>query len=313
MTRGAGRDHGGGLDAAIARFGGARKDWIDLSTGINPEPYPIGAIEDGAWRDLPDQKATERLIALARRFWNVPDRAGVLAAPGASALIARLPAALSGSAVSIPAPTYNEHRAAFLAHGWAEDPTHYDVQVLVHPNNPDGQLHTITASADHLTVVDESFCDVAPQNSQVAQCVHPRLLVLKSFGKFWGLAGLLLGFVIGNPDILARLDDMLGPWPVSGPALAIATRALADTAWADATRARLQRDADRLDALLIGAGAKVAGGTMLFRLYHVDDAPAWQRRLARAHIWSRVFPYSKHWLRLGLPPAEGWDRLEATL
>ena len=138
-------------------------------------------------------------------------------------------------------------------------------------------------------------------------------MVLKSFGKFWGLAGLRLGFAIGQADLIARLNDLTGPWAVSGPALRIGEQALRDTDWASKTRARLAEDAARLDQLGLARGARLVGGTSLFRLYDVDDAPAWQTRLARAHIWSRIFPYSKTFLRLGLPPADGWARLEAAL
>lgn len=122
-----------------------------------------------------------------------------------------------------------------------------------------------------------------------------------------------LGFVIGPPALIDGLEQMLGPWPVAGPALEIGTRALNDPDWATATRARLSDDAARLDALMTSATAEPVGGTTLFRLYEVDDAENWQTRLARHHIWSRVFPYNARWLRLGLPAPAQWDRLEAAL
>jgi cobalamin biosynthetic protein CobC len=165
-----------------------------------------------------------------------------------------------------------------------------------------------------LTVIDESFCDIAPETSHVQdRAGAPGVLILKSLGKFWGLAGLRLGFVIGDPDLVASLREMLGPWPVSGPALVAGRAALEDRLWADETRARLDGDAARLDALMSGAGAAVLGGTPLFRLYDVGDAAEWQARLAQGRVWSRVFPYASGWLRLGLPPADRWDQLEAAL
>jgi cobalamin biosynthetic protein CobC len=241
----------------------------------------------------------------------------VLAAPGASALIARIPALVPPGDVWVPGPTYNEHAAAFRAQGHRvveSEAGAAPVRVLVHPNNPDGRLWNDGAFATRgLTVVDESFCDVMPRASHVSHTVGDGVIVLKSFGKFWGLAGLRLGFAIGPVTLIARLAELLGPWPVSGPALRIGAAALADEHWADATRIRLDRDAARLDKMVRQRGARLAGGTALFRLYEVADAVAWQDRLARAHVWSRVFPYSRTWLRLGLPPREGWARVEAAL
>ncbi|GFE50443.1 threonine-phosphate decarboxylase [Roseobacter cerasinus] len=311
------RDHGGGLDAAVAKFGGNRIGWIDLSTGINPHPYPPQALAHDACTALPDKAAEARLMAAARGFWDVPAEADLLAAPGASALIAQIPRLRPAASVRIPAPTYNEHAAAFEAHGWSiVSKGHSDAQVVVHPNNPDGTrwtAETLPAPEAALTIIDESFCDVTPSETLIALAARPGTLVLKSFGKFWGLAGLRLGFVAGDPQLVSQLRTTLGPWAVSGPALQIGAAALADQRWARQTRARLQQDANRLDHLMTGAGAQLQGGTTLFRLYEVDDAAAWQTRLARHHIWSRIFPYNARWLRLGLPHALHWPRVEAAL
>lgn len=313
------RDHGGGIDAAAARWGGARNDWLDLSTGINPVPYPLPTLPPNAWTALPDEAATHALDDAARRFWRVPDAAAVLAAPGASALITRIPALAPPGTVHIPGRTYNEHAAAFAAAGWSVR-TELQVaqacaRVLVHPNNPDGRRWQAgDLDGAGLVVIDESFADTDPGCSLMEHAARPGTLMLKSFGKFWGLAGLRLGFAIGDPARIAHLRAMLGPWPVSGPALAIGAAALDDPDWAQATRAILGRDADRLDALLAAAGARALGGTSLFRLYDTEDASRWQDRLARHRIWSRVFPYDRRWLRLGLPGSEaGWDRLAAAL
>ncbi len=311
------RDHGGGIDAARARWGGAAAEWLDLSTGINPVPYPLPELAPLAWTALPDAGAQAALEEAARRFWQMPDGVDVLAAPGASALIARLPLLARGGRVEIPGPTYNEHAAAFRAAGWEieSDPARGgDARILVHPNNPDGRLWPLSEldRAPPLLVIDESFADAGRQHSFVAAADRPGNVVLKSFGKFWGLAGLRLGFAIGAPETLAPLRAALGPWPVSGPALAIGAAALSDRAWADDSRRRLRDDAARLDALMTRHGS-LAGGTDLFRLYDTEDAAAIQDRLARHRIWSRIFPYSTRWLRLGLPPAEGWARLAEAL
>lgn len=312
------RDHGGGLDAAMDRYGGTRADWLDLSTGINPVAYPVHDISPDAWTRLPDETATEALIEAARRFWNVPDCAQIIAAPGASSLIARVPDLTFATSAYIPGPTYNEHAAAFAARKRlvdAKDAT-MPVHVYVHPNNPDGRLwRSIPQTGPDLTIIDESFCDTCPEQSHIARATRPGTIVLKSFGKFWGLAGLRLGFAIGQRKTIGRLTELLGPWPVPGPALEIGARALADTDWIDATRDRLARDAMRLDARLNDIGARLVGGTDLFRTYAMPGRAAdWQGKLARAHVWTRVFPYSDTWMRFGLPGSDAdWAQLEAAL
>ena len=309
-----GRDHGGNLDAARARFGGVRQDWVDLSTGINPVPYPVGDLDLADWTALPDTSARQALITAARAFWRVPEGAEVLAAPGASALIAQMPRLAAGDRVEITPPTYNEHAASFEAAGWkVVNEQRADARVLVHPNNPDGRFFEPSDFGDGLTIIDESFCDVLPERSHIAHASNPKCIVIKSFGKFWGLAGLRLGFAIGHPDTIGALQTMLGPWAVSGPALKLGTAALQDADWADQTRERLNKDRARLDGLMQSADASILGGTSLFGLYEVDDAKAWQTRLARSHIWTRIFPYSDRLLRLGMPHPDRWAQLEAAL
>ncbi len=308
------RDHGGNLSAAVARFGGDREGWIDLSTGINPAPYPVAGLTARDWAALPDQAELDQLIAAARQFWNVPQSAAILPAPGASALIASVPAQAPASQVEITPPTYNEHAAAFANHGWqVTDQGPHAARVLVHPNNPDGRLWSAKDVTAPLTVIDESFCDICPDRSLIHLAEQPGVIVLKSFGKFWGLAGLRLGFAIGQPELITPLRNWQGPWAVSGPALRIGAQALQDQDWANATRQQLAADCQRLDKLVLKRGGVLVGGTDLFRLYEVDNAVAWQDRLGRAHIWSRIFPYSATYLRLGLPPQDGWTRLEAAM
>ena len=307
-------DHGGNLDAACERFGGSRADWIDLSTGINPEPYPLPSLDHSIWSALPDQSAVHALVATARRFWSVPDHLHILPTNGASASIAALPKLFKGTQVEIPGPTYNEHALAFQANGWrvtANRPS--DARVLVHPNNPDGRLWSETDLTIPQMIIDESFADVRPDNSLLGHLSSDRHIVLKSFGKFWGLAGVRLGFAIGSKEIIENLRRALGPWSVSGPGLQIGATALADDAWARATRIRLAEDSQHLDALALSHGWQPIGGTSLFRLYDTADARAAQDALAAHKIWSRTFPYSDRWLRLGLPASGDWFRLETAL
>jgi len=313
MTEHKSRDHGGGLDAAIIRYGGTRADWLDLSTGINPAPYKVPEMGGDIWTALPDRAAITALERAARRFWQVPDTAAILAAPGASSLIVRIPALCPPGTVRIDTPTYNEHAAAFTAGGWQVNGPAPTARVVVHPNNPDGRFWGGDNPSATLQIIDESFCDIAPTHSHIARATTPGTLVLKSFGKFWGLAGLRLGFAIGDPALIAQLTDMLGPWPVSGPALSIGTAALTDETWASTTRTRLAKDSDRLDTMMHHAGAALIGGTSLFRLYDTENAASWQAHLAQHHIWSRIFPYSPTWLRLGLPHPNRWRQIETAI
>jgi cobalamin biosynthetic protein CobC len=310
------RDHGGGLDAAAAKFGGARGDWLDISTGINPESYPITNLDltPNDWTALPDRGADTALCNAARRFWRVPVQADVLAVPGCSAAIAQIPALQTAGQVEIALRSYNEHAAAFRFHGWdvQEYPPAPLARVVVHPNNPTGIFQPQIPPAP-LTVIDESFCDIAPAQSHIAQAKQPGHIILKSFGKFWGLAGLRLGFAIGDPELIDALRQRLGPWPVSGIALKIGAAALIDTTWAEQTQARLTADSERLDLLMRRKSARPMGACPLFRTYEVADAEQLHHHLAKRKIWTRVFPYSQTWIRLGLPPQGQWERLEATL
>lgn len=316
------RDHGGDLDRAVQLFGDG--EWIDLSTGINRRPWPVGRLSDTALACLPGIAASARLIGIAADWFGCPAE-NVLPVAGASAAIQLIPRILSPGRAAVLSPSYNEHAASLRAAGWQtgacflpEEMTGADLAVLVNPNNPDGREWTpeyltgLAAQVGHL-VVDESFADARPDLS-LAPALPANTLVLRSFGKFWGLAGLRLGFVIAAPELLARLSATAGPWSVSGPALEIGSAAMADAGWADDTIVYHAEASLRLDRIALRAGWQPVGGTHLFRLYETGDATVAQHRLARAHIWSRRFPYSTGWLRLGIPgSAAEWDRLVAAL
>ncbi|WP_324752527.1 threonine-phosphate decarboxylase CobD [Roseovarius sp. Pro17] len=315
------RDHGGNIDAAVARFGGT--DWIDLSTGINRVPYPVPVVPIGDWTMLPTNAAKSAALAAARAAYRTD--APMLATAGAQAAIQMIPRFTVPGKARVLGPTYNEHAAALRAAGWQvrqvtslDQLAGADLAVVVNPNKPDGRSYA-AADLQDLTketriVVDESFGDPQPDLSLAPSAGAPGLIILRSFGKFYGLAGLRLGFVIGCSDDIARLDEMAGPWPVNGAALRIATQALTDRAWAEATTLRLRAEAAMADALAKTAGWTVVGGTELFRLYETPDAKAAQERLAQHQIWSRIFPYSAHWLRIGLPGGEAeWKRLARAL
>ncbi|MEO1000801.1 MAG: threonine-phosphate decarboxylase CobD, partial [Pseudomonadota bacterium] len=315
------RDHGGNLDEAMACWGGGRAAWLDLSTGINARPYPLPPIPPEAWGALPTRAEIAALEGAAARAYAT--EAEVVALAGAQAAIQIVPRLAPTGRARVLAPTYNEHAAALSAAGW--DVTEVeeeaalsgaDLAVVVNPNNPDGRRHgpeALAALAGEvgLLVVDESFADPEPALSLAPQLAAlPNAIVERSFGKFYGLAGLRLGFALAPPPLAARLRAAAGPWAVSGPAIAIGRAALADRGWQADTVARLTAEAARLDALAEGAGWALIGGTPLFRTYETGDAPAAQARLAAGRVWSRIFPYSPGWLRLGLPGTEaGWSRL----
>lgn len=287
-------------------------------------PYPLPPLPLDVWTALPTAMATALLLTAAGAAYR--SQAPILAVAGAQTAIQLIPRLSAPARARILTPTYNEHGAALRGSGWqVEEVTTLaalegaDLAVVVNPNNPDGKSHApedllrLSTRVGRL-VVDESFADARPDLSLAPKAAQGRLLVLRSFGKFYGLAGVRLGFILGSKADIATLAEMAGPWPVSGPAIAIGTSALSDRAWAEATMARLHTDAARLDLLAQSARWKCVGGTDLFRLYDTPNALAAREKLARHQIWTRMFPYSDRWLRLGLPgqPAE-WDRLATAL
>lgn len=322
--------HGGDLAAAERRWGRPALGWLDLSTGINPHPYPLPAIAPALWTRLPGADDEAALTSAARHRYGAGTAAGIVAAPGSQALIQALPRLRSPGPVAILAPTYAEHARAWNAAGHAvatiADPAAADpagVLVVVNPNNPTGRrfapadlagLAARFAQAGGLLVVDEAFADPHPELS-VIPTLPAATIVLRSFGKFHGLAGLRLGFAVTAEAGLAEgLRRGFGPWAVSGPALAIGAAALGDDSWAEATRARLAADQARLVGLLTAAGLEPVGGTPLFTLVsHPEAARLWER-LGQAGILVRAFDFQPDWLRIGLPGDEaGFERLARAL
>ncbi len=314
------RDHGGNLEQARATYGG--DDWIDLSTGINRVPYPVPAISAEAFSALPTQAAMAGLLQAAAKAYGT--LAPMVALSGAQAVIQLVPMLRPKGLARVLGPTYNEHAATLRACGWLVEEVGdldaligADIAVVVNPNNPDGRhwsregLLQLIGKVG-LLVVDESFADPMPEQSLVGDAGRDGLLILRSFGKFYGLAGLRLGFALGAPADIARLTELSGPWPVSGPAIEVATLALQDHVWAKATTSRLLGEVGQMDEICTNLGWQALGGTPLFRLYATPDAHQAQAHLARAHIWSRIFPYSKTWIRLGLPGTQAeWARMVA--
>lgn len=319
--------HGGDLGAATRRYGSPPSEWLDLSTGINPLPYPPPPLAAHWWSRLPDGAAEEDLVNAAARYYGAGAGVSVVAAPGTQALIQWLPRLRGPSRVAVVGPTYAEHAAAWAGAGHQvteagslDEAMGADVVVVVNPNNPDGRVLTperlaAAAARVSLLVVDEAFADAAPSPSLAGRAGDGGVVVLRSFGKFFGLAGVRLGFALTDATMATALKTALGPWPVAGPTLAVGTAALGDATWIEATRAALVAMSDRLDAVLSAVGLEVVGGTPLFRFVKVPgDAWAMRDRLARRGILVRAFAWSPDRLRFGLPCDDrGLERISAAL
>lgn len=325
--------HGGDLTAIRARFADAPEPWIDLSTGISPWAYPIPDLAESVWSRLPEPAAVADLLETAGVAYGIPAGARAVPAPGTQALIQLLPRLRPAGMTAVVGPTYAEHAhcwklaghdvvsAPDLASAVSAAPA---VVVVTNPNNPDGRIvphaELMTALANLAgrggwLVVDEAFADLMPGVSIAGAADSAGLIVLRSFGKSYGLAGLRLGMLLAAEPLAQAVAAALGPWAVSGPAVTVGRLALADGAWLDRTRRQAVAAASRLDGLLTGAGFTLLGGTPLFRLARSPaGAAAWVARLGRAGLHVRAFADFPDRLRFGLPgPEPHWHRLADVL
>jgi len=320
--------HGGQLRVAAARYDIPLSDWLDLSTGINPIGWPVPAVPDTVWSRLPEDN--DGLLDVACRYYGTTN---LLPVAGSQAAIQRLPVLRNKQCrVGVITPSYGEH-----AHAWrnaghtvyelitAEIETaldQLDVLILVNPNNPTGECwHPATVLGWHerlavrggWLIVDEAYIDPIPELSLVSYSGKSGLIVLRSLGKFFGLAGLRVGFVFAEAVLLEGLAAALGPWAVANPSRWVATQALMDDAWQNATRARLLTDSRRLQAVLENNGLVVTGGCSLFQWVVRECAEAIYEQMAQQGILTRLLtaPMS---IRLGLPATEAdWQRLDSVL
>lgn len=321
--------HGGNLLAAVRRYQRPVEDWIDLSTGINPSGYPVPTLPADVWQRLPQDD--DGLAGIAARVYGAPH---ALPVAGSQAAIRTLPGLLRPGRVGIAALGYSEYAPAFAQAGHTVVPLDeadfargdladgLDHLVVVNPNNPTARLLPVESLLHwhgHLDtlIVDEAFIDGTTGASLAAHSTMPGLVVLRSIGKFYGLAGIRCGFVLAAPDLLDTLAARLGHWTVSGPARAVARLALTDTAWQTATRAALDTQGRRLATLLRAHGLAPVSRP-LFSWVPDARAPAMHEALAQQGIWTRLFdaagdcPAS---LRFGLPPDTdaAWQRLDTAL
>ena len=324
--------HGGRLCVARSLFPNAPQPWIDLSTGINPMSYPAPRASARERNRLPEPTELARLEAVAAAAFNVDDPTRVVATGGTESALRLLPYLLKVTAAVVAGPTYNSHWDAWNRIGTkttiAADSllaAQADANVamtVVNPNNPDGRLldrtqllslHDSLHGQGGVLIVDEAFGDLEPRDC-VADLAGtqraPSMMVLRSFGKFYGLAGVRLGFVIASRAIATQLRYLLGDWPVSADALRAGLAAYADQAWAEKTRRRLNSAAQRLDKLLVGSGMTIVGGTSLYRLARAPNASARFTQLMSHGILARPFDHDSTLLRFGLPHATNdWRRL----
>ncbi|OAH97968.1 threonine-phosphate decarboxylase [Methylomonas methanica] len=321
-------EHGGRLRQAASRYGIALPDWLDLSTGINPNGWPVPAIPAACWQRLPEDD--DDLLAAARAYYQ---NDSLLAVAGSQAAIQSLPMLRPKSRVGLLHPAYAEHAGSWQKAGHqvirVEESAiddHLDeleVLILVNPNNPTGRLwsrsqllswHEKLSRRGGWLLIDEAFIDSLPDGySLSALSVRSGLIVLRSVGKFFGLAGIRCGFVITEPDLLARLAELLGPWTISHPGRYVAALALADRDWQSANAASLATQGELLKHLLTGCGWSPSGGCDLFQWVKNEQAYKLHELLARQGILTRLFQEPAS-VRFGLPKDESaWQRLAQAL
>lgn len=320
-------EHGGGLRAAATRYGIPLDDWLDLSTGINPYGWPVPPIPPELWRRLPE--SDDGLEAAAAAYYGTPN---LLPVAGSQAAIQALPLLSAPGRVGILSPTYAEHAHAWQRAGYqvnlltdatlSAELERLKVLVVVNPNNPTGahfppavllDWRSQLAAIGGRLVVDEAFMDATPDAGLASHAGLPGLIVLRSLGKFFGLAGARGGFVLAESALLESLREQLGPWTIAGASRWAARQALSDRAWQEATRLRLDRSGKRLADLLGRQGLTAAGGVSLFQWVPLPDAEFWRDALARRGVLVRCF-IDPPGLRFGLPGSESaWRRLELAL
>jgi L-threonine-O-3-phosphate decarboxylase len=316
-------EHGGRLRRAAQQYGIDEADWLDLSTGVNPKGWPAPAIPGDVWLRLPQED--DGLDAAAKEYYGTAE---LLAVPGSQAAIQALPMLRPPTRVALVAPSYAEHAHAWRRHGHhvssvpaaeiLQAGTNAQVLVIVNPNNPSGKLfridellslHAQLAARGGWLVVDEAFMDATPEHSLASFCPRPSLIVLRSLGKFFGLAGARVGFVLAESEVLRPLAELLGPWPVAAPSRFAATLALRDTAWQYAAREDLPAAAQRLAELLSTADLAPSGGCALFQWVYCADAVHIHEQLAQQGVLTRLFD-APHSVRFGLPNDEAqWVHL----
>ncbi len=322
-------EHGGKLHRAAFQYNIPLENWLDLSTGINPNGWPVPAIPAITWTRLPEDE--DNLTDAARSYYGADD---ILPVAGSQAAIQTLPLLRNKSNVAILAPAYAEHAHAWQSAGHnltallfdnvmtAVEKNDFDVLLLVNPNNPTGQrfdpdmllaLYKKLSRRGGWLIIDEAFVDSTPDISLAPFSPQPGLIILRSLGKFFGLAGARVGFLLAENRLLETAKERLGPWTISGPSRFVATKALLDQSWQEEMRHKLKNDSQRLRKLLTKHNLKPSGGTTLFQWLCSDHATLIHKKLAKQGILTRLFQ-TPHSIRFGLPGREeSWQRLDSAL
>lgn len=325
--------HGGNIDDALKAYGGQAQDWLDLSTGISPWPYPANNIELDLWHKLPT--APENLITAASVYYNCePSKISV--SPGTQLAIRLLPSLLTqGQRVAVPSIGYQEHRYAWQRAGHKvvdydcfdslsslTDNDAIDHAVVINPNNPSCELidknHLVTIAQKlvGVLIVDEAFADYDNAQSLVSTTQLDNILVLRSIGKYFGLAGARVGFVISNHPLARELNTLLQPWSINGAALAITEQALSDIQWQQQQTSRIKQQNQSLLELIAKHFNFLCKNQGLFTTLFADaqTLSRLQHKLAQQTIWTRLGDpcQGQNWLRLSLP-GDHFQRLSDTL
>lgn len=322
--------HGGVLDLMRRRFSDVKEPWLDLSTGVSPFAYPDVEVSDAALRRLPTRAMMNECRSAMAAAIGAPGES-LLLAPGSELLIRLLPDVMKPKSIAVLSPSYGDHARVWRACGADVIETSsplaladtVDTIVLCNPNNPDGRIfarrdlesvRARMAARGGWLIVDEAYADLNPALSLASLGGENGLVIFRSFGKFYGLAGVRLGALIVPAPVRRLMADRLGVWPVSGAALEIGARVYSDKGWADKTRARLAASRARVDSILAKGGVNICGGTDLFRFVETTDAYALWERLARSGVYVRRFEWSRRHLRIGLPPdSQAEERLSKAL
>lgn len=326
-------EHGGRLLNAVKQYNIPLEHWIDLSTGINPHGWPVPSIPPEYFNRLPDDN--DNLIETAKKYYGTDS---LLPLAGSQAAIQLLPVLRKPCHVAVPRVGYAEHAHAWQQHGhivdtvdhqtMSEQLDKYDVVVLINPNNPTGERYSVEQllnwhnklqKKNGWLIVDEAFMDSTPEQSLLPYTNRNGLFILRSIGKFFGLAGIRCGFVMAENKLLHQLQQSIGPWSLTGPTRYIAQLALSDSQWQSEARQSLQHQCSKLHSILNEhlitsplLPNSTIHGTTLFQTVYMQDALYWHTELAKQGVLTRLLDHQQG-IRFGLANNNHWQRLSAIL
>jgi len=321
--------HGGQLSKVAKQFGIPEQEWLDLSTGIAPFSYAIPAISEKIWQDLPTISpsliraaqqyyqakfcwpvaGSQQLIEKLPSLWN--DKNSAIE---------------SGKKqhAYLPKVGYKEHQRAWSLAGYQihfyqdalpDNIEKNSIVVVINPNNPltdTFSIQQLTQLKAHcqqqkaLLIIDEAFADIFPSefsfvphltnynenNNDSAndnENESDDLIVLRSFGKFFGLAGIRIGFACTTEIWRDIIKESIGPWSINGPALFIAEQALQDTQWQIEQSLRLEKYSKKLQELLkLHLPNASIKANALFITVFLDNAASVYEKLCQQGVYVRL-------------------------